>query len=113
MERRDDILRQAAADAVAELRGDQGDDPAEWRWGRMHLLTVRNQTFGKSGIGPIEWLFNRGPVALGPEYLLQRGACKHGVHGESVMWLAPRASRSARASIPLTSHSWPLARAVA
>jgi penicillin amidase len=28
----------------------------------MHTLTVRNQTFGKSGIGPIEAIFNRGPI---------------------------------------------------
>jgi penicillin G amidase len=64
VERRDDILRRAAADAVAELRRDQGDDPADWRWGRMHVLTVRNQTFGTSGIGPIEWLFNLDPAGV-------------------------------------------------
>ncbi|WP_091343364.1 penicillin acylase family protein [Micromonospora rhizosphaerae] len=64
VERRDDILRSAATDAAEELRRDQGDRPADWRWGRMHTLTVRNQTFGKSGIGPIEWLFNADPVGV-------------------------------------------------
>ena len=42
-----------------------GDDPADWRWGRLHTLSLQNPTFGKSGIGPIEWLFNRGPYESG------------------------------------------------
>jgi penicillin amidase len=32
-----------------------------WR----RTLELTNATFGKSGIGPIEWLFNRGPYELG------------------------------------------------
>ncbi|MEW2384669.1 penicillin acylase family protein [Micromonospora sp. NPDC047707] len=64
VERRDDILRSAAGEAATELRRDQGDRPADWRWGRMHTLTVRNQTFGTSGIGPVEWLFNAEPVGV-------------------------------------------------
>ncbi|MDG4799958.1 penicillin acylase family protein [Micromonospora sp. WMMD980] len=64
VERRDDILRSAAAEAAAELRRDQGDRPADWRWGRMHILTARNQTFGSSGVGPVEWLFNADPVGV-------------------------------------------------
>jgi penicillin amidase len=31
----------------------------------VHTAVFRNQTFGKSGIGPIERIFNRGPVAVG------------------------------------------------
>ena len=42
-----------------------GDDPDTWRWGELHTLTLTNQSFGESGIGPIEWLFNRGPYELG------------------------------------------------
>ena len=42
-----------------------GGDPDGWRWGRLHTLTLTNQSFGESGIGPIEWLFNRGPYELG------------------------------------------------
>ena len=55
-------LGAAMADAVAELTQRQGADPTGWRWGRMHTLELRNATFGESGIGPIEWLFNRGPA---------------------------------------------------
>ena len=29
-----------------------GDDPDSWRWGRLHTLTLTNQSFGESGIGP-------------------------------------------------------------
>jgi penicillin amidase len=50
------------ADAVTELESRQGDDPAGWRWGDLHTLTLTNATFGSSGIAPIEWLFNRGPA---------------------------------------------------
>jgi penicillin G amidase len=64
VEKRDDILAQAQSDAVAELKAAQGDKPADWRWGAMHTLTPRNATFGKSGIGPIEWLFNDGTVGV-------------------------------------------------
>ena len=42
-----------------------GSDPDGWRWGRLHTLMLTNQSFGESGIGPIEWLFNRGPYELG------------------------------------------------
>ena len=40
-----------------------GKDPSKWRWGDIHTLALRNATFGKSGIAPIEWLFN--PDAAG------------------------------------------------
>ena len=59
---RDAIVKKALDEATAELTAAQGGDPTKWTWGQMHTLTVRNQTFGKSGIGPIEAIFNRGPV---------------------------------------------------
>ncbi len=58
-ETRDDALRAALADARAEL----GDDPV--RWGELHRLTLTHATLGTSGIGPVEWLFNRGPFEVG------------------------------------------------
>ncbi|MBB5869520.1 penicillin amidase [Allocatelliglobosispora scoriae] len=57
-EKRDDILAKAQDAAFTELAEAQGTDPLAWKWGEMHTLTARNQTFGESGIGPIEWLFN-------------------------------------------------------
>jgi len=62
VETRDDAVVRALDEATAELSGLQGSDPSGWRWGDLHTLTVKNQTLGKSGIGPIEKLFNRGPI---------------------------------------------------
>ncbi|WP_025619587.1 penicillin acylase family protein [Salinispora cortesiana] len=64
VEGRDDLLRAVAEAAASELSRDQGDQPADWRWGRMHTLTVRNQSFGTSGVGVVEWLFNADPVSV-------------------------------------------------
>ena len=57
----DEMLLGAAEDALAELTKLQGSDPAKWRWGKLHAITLTHGTFGESGIGPIEALFNRGP----------------------------------------------------
>jgi len=65
VEERDEMLDRAMLDASFELRGRLGDDPAGWRWGKLHTLALVSETFGTSGIGPIEWLFNRGPLELG------------------------------------------------
>ena len=64
-ETRDDVLRGAMTDAHAELTDRLGDDVDAWRWGALHTLTLTHDSFGRSGIGPIERLFNRGPVELG------------------------------------------------
>jgi penicillin amidase len=61
VETRDDILVKAFTEAVAELEGLQGKNSANWNWSSLHTATFENQTLGKSGIGPIEALFNRGP----------------------------------------------------
>jgi penicillin amidase len=60
-EGRDAIFAQALAAAVGELEASQGADPEKWEWGDLHTLTLVNQTLGRSGIAPIEGLFNRGP----------------------------------------------------
>ena len=65
VETRDETVRAALAAAIDELTARLDDDPTEWRWGALHTLVLRNQTLGDSGIGPIEALFNRGPVQVG------------------------------------------------
>lgn len=51
----------SAWDEAAEL---MGNDPAAWSWSSLHTLTIRNASFGESGIGIIESVFNRGPYEL-------------------------------------------------
>ncbi len=58
---RDEALRAALTTGVAYLRDRLGDNPNEWRWGRLHETYLRNRTLGRSGVGPIEALLNRGP----------------------------------------------------
>ncbi|WP_425570875.1 penicillin acylase family protein [Rugosimonospora acidiphila] len=64
VETRDDILASAMTAATGELTKRLGSDPTSWRWGAIHTLYVQNQSLGTSGIGPIEWLFNYGPVGV-------------------------------------------------
>jgi penicillin amidase len=51
-------------EAAAELRAAFGDADL-WDWGRLHTATFKEATIGTgSGIGPLEWYFNEGPVAV-------------------------------------------------
>ena len=60
----EEMLVKAATQASARLSKLQGSDPSKWSWGGLHELTLTNQSFGESGIAPIEWLFNRGPFPM-------------------------------------------------
>ncbi|GAB2597180.1 penicillin acylase family protein [Kribbella endophytica] len=64
-ESRDDILREALVQGRAEITTKMAREPGNWQWGRLHKLTLTNQTLGKSGIGVVDKLFNRGPYELG------------------------------------------------
>ncbi|HUI72116.1 MAG TPA: penicillin acylase family protein, partial [Spirochaetia bacterium] len=63
-ESRDDILTLSLEKAVRMGTKAQGPDLAKWRWGRAHIATFRNLTFGESGIPIIERIFNRGPFPV-------------------------------------------------
>jgi penicillin G amidase len=66
VESRDDILLTALRDARSELIELLGPDRSDWDWGAMHIGRFENQTLGQSGIGPVEWLFNRtAPARVG------------------------------------------------
>ncbi|WP_404771446.1 penicillin acylase family protein [Agromyces mediolanus] len=62
---RDAMIAAALDSAWSETRSLLGSDAERWSWGELHTLTLTNQSFGESGIAPIEWLFNRGPYRLG------------------------------------------------
>ena len=59
IETRDDVLAEALAHANIELTNRLGSNRGNWTWGRLHIANFENQTLGRSGIAPIEWLFNR------------------------------------------------------
>jgi penicillin amidase len=65
IETRDDILLAAMTQARKEITSLMARDTDEWQWGKLHHLTLRNQTLGVSGIRPVERLFNRGSYHLG------------------------------------------------
>ncbi|MGZ0712164.1 penicillin acylase family protein (plasmid) [Coraliomargarita sp. W4R53] len=60
-----EMLELSAQNAYDTLESLTGNGVASWRWGTLHALTLTNDSFGTSGIAPIEYLFNRGPYAVG------------------------------------------------
>jgi penicillin G amidase len=60
IETRDDILLAAMTNARKEITSLMARDTDQWQWGKLHTVRLQNPTLGKSGIKPIENLFNRG-----------------------------------------------------
>ncbi|HEU4573282.1 MAG TPA: penicillin acylase family protein, partial [Candidatus Limnocylindrales bacterium] len=60
VETRDEVIGAALDEAGKELRATYGD-PAGWTWGALHRARFEEQTLGTSGIGPLEWYFDKGP----------------------------------------------------
>ena len=60
----EETLALSAEQAYDELVGLQGAATSRWNWGSLHAITLTNETFGTSGIRPIEQLFNRGPYPV-------------------------------------------------
>ncbi len=79
-EDRDAILARAMVQARKELTRLLAKDPTRWRWGRLHQLDLVNQSYGRSGIPPLERLFNRGPYEVpgGSDSVLATGWNAHG-----------------------------------
>jgi len=61
VERRVDVARQAAADAVVLLRRRFGD-PANWRWNELHAVKFSHPLSGGGML--LDWFFSRGPVPV-------------------------------------------------
>ncbi|MFJ4192160.1 penicillin acylase family protein [Kitasatospora sp. NPDC089509] len=62
---RDAMLRRAMDQAATDLLKRLGDQPAKWRWGALHTLTLENPTLGTAGPAPLQWLLNADPVGVG------------------------------------------------
>ena len=65
IESRDDILSMALTKARDEITRLDARDVEGWEWGHVHRLNLSNSTLGESGIGPVEWLVNRGGWEVG------------------------------------------------
>lgn len=65
VEDRDVVLRDAMIAARDELTARQSPNADEWTWGALHELELRSATLGESGIGIVEWMFNRGGWEVG------------------------------------------------
>jgi penicillin amidase len=64
VETRDEMVNAIIERAIAEATARYGADRDAWRWGDVHQGTFVSNPMGMSGIGPIEDIFNRGPVPL-------------------------------------------------
>ncbi|MFI1585271.1 penicillin acylase family protein [Embleya sp. NPDC020630] len=61
---RDGLLHKAMTEAKKDLTARLGKDIDTWSWGRLHTLTLRNQTLGTGGPGVVKWMLNRGPYGM-------------------------------------------------
>jgi penicillin amidase len=62
VEGRDDVLRTALEESVAELRRRLGGDPGSWRWDRLHTLELQHPLGRASSL--LGFYFNRGPYPV-------------------------------------------------
>jgi penicillin amidase len=65
IETRDDILLAAMTNARKEITSLMARDTDQWEWGKVHTVRLQNPTLGRSGIKPVENLFNRGRYQVG------------------------------------------------
>ncbi|MCK9410080.1 MAG: penicillin acylase family protein [Bacteriovoracaceae bacterium] len=62
IETREEIIRKSLKETVEELKGTLGNQMKEWRWGRIHTLTLKHP-FGD--IDVLKSIFNIGPFEVG------------------------------------------------
>ncbi|MET9541717.1 penicillin acylase family protein [Streptomyces sp. NPDC006553] len=86
-ETRDQLLARAMKDARWELTAKLGKDVSTWSWGRLHQLTLKNQTLGTAGPGVVQQLLNRGPWNLGGGEAAVDATGWNAVGGYEVIWV--------------------------
>ncbi len=62
IETRDDIIRKSLTETLNDLSEKFGPEMKEWRWGRLHTLTLKHP-FGKVEV--LQSIFNIGPMEVG------------------------------------------------
>ncbi|MFF9018102.1 penicillin acylase family protein [Streptomyces sp. NPDC014870] len=86
-ETRDQLLARAMEDARWELTAELGKDVSTWSWGRLHQLTLQNQTLGTAGPGLVQSLLNRGPWNLGGGEAAVNATGWNAAGGYGVIWV--------------------------
>ncbi|MGI5482296.1 penicillin acylase family protein [Streptomyces lavendofoliae] len=84
---RDGLLKRAMEDARWELTSQLGKDVNSWSWGRLHQLTLKNQTLGTEGPGFIQFLLNRGPWNLSGGEAAVNATGWNAAGGYGVVWV--------------------------
>ncbi|MEV6950870.1 penicillin acylase family protein [Streptomyces sp. NPDC051183] len=84
---RDELFARAMEDARWELTAKLGKDQSTWSWGRLHQLTLKNQTIGTEGPGFMQWLLNRGPWNLGGGEATVNATGWNASSGYAVTWV--------------------------
>ncbi|AWI29506.1 penicillin acylase family protein [Streptomyces tirandamycinicus] len=84
---RDELFARAMKDARWELTAKLGKDVGSWSWGRLHQLTLKNQTLGTSGPGVLRWMLNRGPWSLGGGEAAVNATGWNAAGGYDVVWV--------------------------
>ncbi|MEV5603214.1 penicillin acylase family protein [Streptomyces sp. NPDC052299] len=86
-ETRDQLFARAMEDARWELTAKMGKDITTWNWGRLHQLTLKNQTLGTEGPGLLQRLLNRGPWNLGGGEAAVDATGWNAAGGYEVVWV--------------------------
>ncbi|MFJ6855295.1 penicillin acylase family protein [Streptomyces sp. NPDC091271] len=84
---RDELFARAMEDARWELTAELGKDMSTWSWGRLHQLTLRNQTLGKEGPDLLQRALNRGPWDLGGGEAAVDATGWNAAGGYEVIWV--------------------------
>ncbi|MFB6946969.1 MULTISPECIES: penicillin acylase family protein [unclassified Streptomyces] len=86
-ENRDQLFARAMTDARWELTAKLGKDITTWSWGRLHQLTLRNQTLGTEGPGLLQRVLNRGPWNIGGGEAAVNATGWNAAGGYDVVWV--------------------------
>ncbi|GGS05823.1 hypothetical protein GCM10010252_50720 [Streptomyces aureoverticillatus] len=84
---RDQLFARAMEDARWDLTAKLGKDIDTWSWGRLHTLTLKNQTLGTDGPGWLQWVLNRGPWKLGGGEATVNATGWNAAGGYGVIWV--------------------------
>ncbi|WP_406451103.1 penicillin acylase family protein [Streptomyces sp. NBC_00876] len=84
---REELFARAMEDARWELTAKLGKDITTWNWGRLHQLTLKNQTLGTEGPGLLQRALNRGPWNLGGGEAAVNATGWNAAGGYEVVWV--------------------------